>query len=89
MRNNKDEVTAEMIMEAIDQVNLGLKRKNFPFTESERRLTAFHESGHAICAMFTPGGHSIVKATIVPRNRALGLVEFQPNSEISVSKQEV
>ena len=89
VRGKKEEIDTESIMEAIDQVNLGLKKKNFSCTDDERRLTAFHESGHAICAMYTPGGHSIVKATIVPRDRALGLVEFQPNSEISINKQEL
>lgn len=61
---------------AKDKVLMGAARKTMVMTEESRRTTAYHEAGHAILAMFTPGATPLYKATILPRGRALG-VTFQ------------
>lgn len=59
-------------------------------TAEARRLTAYHESGHALVALNTPGATPIHKATIVPRGHALGMVSWLPHEdEYSVSKQQM
>jgi cell division protease FtsH len=64
--------------EAKDKVMLGVERRSLVLTEDERKLTAYHEAGHAIVALKTPGSDPIHKVTIVPRGRALGLTASLP-----------
>ncbi|KAK9321750.1 peptidase family M41-domain-containing protein [Lipomyces orientalis] len=61
---------------AKDKILMGAEKKSMVLTDSTKRLTAFHEAGHALIAMYTPGATSLYKATILPRGRALG-VTFQ------------
>ncbi|KAK9493039.1 peptidase family M41-domain-containing protein [Lipomyces doorenjongii] len=61
---------------AKDKILMGAEKKSMVLTDSTKRLTAFHEAGHALMAMYTPGATSLYKATILPRGRALG-VTFQ------------
>ena len=72
---------------AKDKVMMGTERRSMVMTESEKRMTAYHEAGHALCALLTPNSDPVHKATIIPRGRALGLVMSLPeNDRISVSK---
>ncbi len=72
-RKNKDKITMEDFMEAIERVIAGLEKKNKLINERERKIVAFHESGHAIVGHFTPGADPIQKVSIVPRGMsALG-----------------
>jgi cell division protease FtsH len=64
--------------DAKDKVMLGVERRSLVLTEDERKLTAYHEAGHAIVAIKTPGSDPIHKVTIVPRGRALGLTASLP-----------
>src|SRR5690606_5143643 len=67
--------------EAKDKVQLGVERRSLVLTENERRLTAFHEAGHAVVAMKTPGSDPVHKVTIIPRGRALGLTASLPETD--------
>jgi cell division protease FtsH len=64
--------------DAKDKVMLGVERRSLVLTEDERRLTAYHEAGHAIVAIKIPGSDPVHKVTIVPRGRALGLTASLP-----------
>ncbi|HEU5171176.1 MAG TPA: ATP-dependent zinc metalloprotease FtsH [Gemmatimonadales bacterium] len=77
-RKNKSLVDMQDFEEAKDKVMLGVERRSLVLTEDERRLTAYHEAGHAIVALKTPGSDPIHKVTIVPRGRALGLTASLP-----------
>jgi cell division protease FtsH len=66
---------------AKDKVMMGAERRSMVMTEEERKLTAYHEAGHAILAYFLPGSDPIHKATIIPRGRALGLVQQLPERD--------
>ncbi|KAK9457563.1 peptidase family M41-domain-containing protein [Dipodascopsis uninucleata] len=61
---------------AKDKILMGAEKKTMVLTDKTKKLTAFHEAGHALMAMYTPGATSLYKATILPRGRALG-VTFQ------------
>ena len=64
--------------DAKDKVMLGVERRSLVLTEDERKLTAYHEAGHAIVALKIPGSDPVHKVTIVPRGRALGLTASLP-----------
>jgi cell division protease FtsH len=76
--------------DAKDKVMLGAERKSMVMKDEERRLTAYHEAGHAICAMRVPGNDPLHKVTIVPRGRALGLAFTLPEDDrVSVTRQQL
>ena len=77
-RRNKSLVDMIDFEDAKDKVMLGVERRSLVLTEDERRLTAFHEAGHAIVALKIPGSDPVHKVTIVPRGRALGLTASLP-----------
>lgn len=66
---------------AKDKILMGAAKKSMVMTEETRRATAYHEAGHAIMAMFTPGATSLYKATILPRGRALGITFQLPEMD--------
>ncbi|MFV2006987.1 MAG: ATP-dependent zinc metalloprotease FtsH [Longimicrobiales bacterium] len=66
---------------AKDKVMLGAERKSLVLTDNERRLTAFHEAGHAVVGLRLPGLDPIHKVTIVPRGRALGITSSLPRED--------
>jgi cell division protease FtsH len=77
-RRNKTLVDMQDFEDAKDKVMLGVERRSLVLTEDERRLTAYHEAGHAIVAIKIPGSDPVHKVTIVPRGRALGLTASLP-----------
>lgn len=77
-RNNKKMVEMNDFEEAKDKIIMGLARKNMVITEKERRVTAYHEAGHAIVAQILPETDPVHKITIMPRGRALGLTQQMP-----------
>jgi len=86
-RYGKRVVGMDELEEAKDKVMMGSERRSMVMTENERKLTAYHEAGHAIIAMNIPESDPIHKATIIPRGRALGMVMRLPeNDRISVSR---
>lgn len=66
---------------AKDKILLGAARKTMVLTEESRRNTAYHEAGHAIAALYTPGATSLYKATILPRGSALGITFQLPDMD--------
>jgi cell division protease FtsH len=77
-RRNKSLVDMQDFEDAKDKVMLGVERRSLVLTEDDRKLTAYHEAGHAVVAIKTPGSDPIHKVTIVPRGRALGLTASLP-----------
>jgi len=85
-RINRRFVTMEDFENAKDKVMMGSERRSMVMTEDEKKLTAYHEAGHAIVGLNVPQHDPIHKATIIPRGRALGLVLSLPErDQLSVS----
>ncbi len=80
-RVGRSYVTMEDFESAKDKVMMGAERRSMVMTEEERRLTAYHEAGHALVGMNVPQHDPIHKATIIPRGRALGLVISLPERD--------
>ena len=66
---------------AKDKVMMGTERRSLVMSEAEKRMTAYHEAGHALCAMHEPECDPVHKATIIPRGRSLGLVMSLPEGD--------
>jgi cell division protease FtsH len=89
-RAGKRLVTMVDFESAKDKVMMGVERRSMVMTEEEKRLTAYHEAGHAVIAWFSPASDPIHKATIIPRGRALGMVIRLPEGDrISVSREKL
>jgi len=80
-KRNKDRVGMDDLEDAKDKVMLGVERRSLVFSEEERKLTAYHEAGHAIVNRSMPGQDPVHKVTIVPRGRALGLTFALPEED--------
>jgi cell division protease FtsH len=79
VRNNRDEITMSDFEAAIERVIAGLEKKNKIINERERKIVAYHESGHAIVGYYTPGADEVQKVSIVPRGiGALGYTLQMP-----------
>ncbi|QIE40653.1 ATP-dependent zinc metalloprotease FtsH [Meridianimarinicoccus aquatilis] len=79
-------VTMEDFESAKDKVMMGAERRSMVMSEDEKKLTAYHEAGHAVVGLYVPQHDPIHKATIIPRGRALGLVMSLPErDQLSVS----
>ena len=80
-RRNKRIVTQSEFEEAKDKVMMGAERRSMAMSEDEKKLTAYHEAGHALVAMNVPKADPVHKATIIPRGRALGMVMQLPEGD--------
>lgn len=80
-RKNKRSVDMNDFEDAKDKTMMGVQRKSLILSEEEKKITAFHEAGHAIVASFTKGADPIHKVTIIPRGRALGATMQLPIDE--------
>ena len=90
VRRGHDRLFMVDFEDAKDKVMLGAERKSLVMKEDERRLTAYHEGGHAICGIKTPGNDPLHKVTIVPRGRALGIAFVLPEDDrVSMTKQQL
>lgn len=76
---------------AKDRILMGAERKSAVISEKNRKLTAYHEGGHALVALYTDGAHPVHKATVVPRGVALGMVMQLPESddETSITRRQL
>ena len=89
-RKNKRVVTMSDVEEAKDKVMMGAERRSMVMTEEEKKLTAYHEAGHAIVTLNEKAAHPIHKATIIPRGRALGMVMQLPErDELSQTREQL
>ncbi|KAJ1377113.1 P-loop containing nucleoside triphosphate hydrolase, partial [Sesbania bispinosa] len=85
-----ENLAAAQLEFAKDRIMMGTERKTMFVSEESKKLTAYHESGHAIVAINTEGAHPIHKATIMPRGSALGMVTQLPSGdETSISKKQL
>jgi cell division protease FtsH len=90
VRRGHDKLYMIDLEDAKDKVMLGAERKSMVMREEERRLTAYHEAGHALCAIKVPGNDPLHKVTIVPRGRALGLAFTLPEDDrVSITRQQI
>jgi len=80
-RKGKDKVDMKDFEDAKDKVMMGVERRSMIISDTEKRNTAYHESGHAIVAKLLPGTDPIHKVTIIPRGMALGLTQQLPIDE--------
>ncbi|MEE2677136.1 MAG: ATP-dependent zinc metalloprotease FtsH [Myxococcota bacterium] len=80
-RRDAEEVAMHDFEEAKDKVLLGTARKSLIMTDEDKRQTAYHEAGHAIVAMLTPGADPVHKVTIIPRGMALGVTLTMPEED--------
>ena len=80
-RKGRRTVSMSEFEEAKDKVMMGSERRSMVMTEDEKRLTAYHEAGHAVVALHLPASDPIHKATIIPRGRALGMVMRLPEGD--------
>jgi len=86
-RRSKRLVTQQEFEDAKDKVMMGAERRSMVMSEEEKKLTAYHEGGHALVALYQPASDPIHKATIIPRGRALGMVMRLPErDQLSVTR---
>ena len=89
-RKNRRMVTMRDFEDAKDKVMMGAERRSMAMTEEEKRLTAYHEGGHALVALNVPATDPVHKATIIPRGRALGMVMQLPERDkLSMSYEQM
>ncbi len=87
-RRGKKVVTMLELENAKDKVMMGAERKSMVMSDEEKKMTAYHEGGHALVSMHLPASDPIHKATIIPRGRALGMVMRLPESDKVSYKRE-
>ena len=80
-RKGRRTVSMAEFEEAKDKVMMGSERRSMVMTDDEKKLTAYHEAGHAVVALHSPASDPIHKATIIPRGRALGMVMRLPEGD--------
>jgi len=87
-RANRRTVSMDEFDKAKDKIMMGAERRSLVMSEAEKKLTAYHESGHAIVGLSVPEHDPVYKVTIIPRGRALGVTMFLPEEDrYSYSKQ--
>jgi cell division protease FtsH len=87
-RANRRTVTMEEFERAKDKIMMGAERKSMVMDDNEKRLTAYHEAGHAIVGLSVPDHDPVYKVSIIPRGRALGITMFLPEADrYSTSKR--
>ncbi len=87
-RENKKIIDMSDLEQAKDKIMMGAERRSMVMTDDEKRLTAYHEAGHAIVGRLVPSHDPVYKVTIIPRGRALGVTMFLPERDrYSMSKQ--
>ncbi|CAL9914899.1 ATP-dependent zinc metalloprotease FtsH [Candidatus Liberibacter solanacearum] len=80
-RRNRRLVTMQEFEDAKDKILMGAERRSTVMTEAEKKITAYHEAGHAVVACHVPQADPLHKATIIPRGRALGMVMQLPEAD--------
>jgi cell division protease FtsH len=87
-RANQRSVDMEKFEKAKDKIMMGAERKSMVMSDQEKKLTAYHEAGHAIVGLLVPSHDPVYKVSIIPRGRALGITMFLPEEDrYSYSKE--
>jgi len=82
-------ITLDLLEVSLWNIAMGRERKSLVLSEDAKKLTSYHESGHAIVALFTEGSSKIRKATLIPRGQALGMVNFLPGDDELITKKQM
>ena len=88
-RRNKESIGKQDFLDAIDRIVGGLEKKNSVITQSEKKVIAFHEAGHATTSWMLEHAHPLVKVTIVPRGKALGAAWYLPDERQITTKEQM
>lgn len=88
-RKNKDYIEKQDFLDAIDRIVGGLEKKNSVITQSEKKVIAYHEAGHATTSWMLEHAHPLVKVTIVPRGKALGAAWYLPDERQITTKEQM
>ena len=88
-RRSKESIEKQDFLDAIDRIVGGLEKKNKVITDSEKKVIAFHEAGHATTSWLLEFAHPLVKVTIVPRGKALGAAWYLPNERQITTKEQM
>ncbi len=87
-RAKKQKINMSDITEARDKLILGLERRNVAMSDEEKRIVAFHESGHALVAALLPNTDPLYKVTVIPRDKAMGVTMQLPQGDKHLYSQE-
>lgn len=87
-RRNKDKVTRQDFLDAVDRIIGGLEKKNKIISKDEKKRIAYHEAGHATISWLLEHAHPLVKVTIVPRGKALGAAWYLPEERSITTKEQ-
>ncbi len=88
-RKGKKDVDNSDFIDAVDRVVGGIERKKTIMSPDEKRLTAYHEAGHAVAGWLLPGCDPVLKVSIIPRGQALGLTWSLPDEKVMMSKSDM
>ena len=88
-RKGKQDIDNQDFMDAVDRVVGGIERKKTIMSPEEKRLTAYHEAGHAVAGWLLPGCDPVLKVAIIPRGQALGLTWSLPDEKVMMSKSDM
>jgi cell division protease FtsH len=89
-RGNQRVVSMDQFEKAKDKILMGAERRSMVMSDEEKRMTAYHEAGHAIVGLTVPEHDQVYKVTIIPRGRALGVTQFLPEQDrYSMSKRRI
>jgi cell division protease FtsH len=90
VRRNHDKIFMADFEDAKDKVMIGAERRSYVMKEEERKKTAYHEGGHALCAILIQGNDPLHKVTIIPRGRALGIAFTLPEDDrVSITREQL
>jgi cell division protease FtsH len=88
-RKGHPDINNQDFSDAVDRVVGGIERKKTIMSPQEKRITAFHEAGHAVAGWLLPGCDPVLKVSIIPRGQALGLTWSLPDEKVMVSKSDL
>lgn len=88
-RKNKTEIDNQDFADAVDRIVGGIERKQTIMSPEEKRLTAYHEAGHAVVGWLLPGCSPVLKVSIIPRGQALGLTWSLPDEKVMMSRTDL
>jgi cell division protease FtsH len=88
-RRGKSDIDNQDFSDAVDRVVGGIERKKTIMSPEEKRLTAYHEAGHAVAGWLLPGCDPVLKVSIIPRGQALGLTWSLPDEKVMMSRSDL